>query len=144
MLVEDRLFDNAPFVGVVKPLFERRLHDAQITRDHLKAFEESRVVLASAKLGSAREAALRRELTVDTAGYLIKGLEPEKARRFLAGSGLARDAGYCSLYAAACAPRPVLAALRAARAAFLRTGVSAPGSRGEYAAVEALVRPLLQ
>jgi hypothetical protein len=59
-----------------EPLSVRRLHDAQVTRDHSKAYQEAQVVLASAKLAPAAEAALRRELALETATYMVKGLEP--------------------------------------------------------------------
>ncbi|MDX6770742.1 MAG: glycosyltransferase family 2 protein [Elusimicrobiota bacterium] len=131
--------------GVIRePLAVRRLHDAQVTRDHAKAFQESAVPLASAKLPPAEEAALRRRYAHDAARYLIKGLEPEKARAFLASAPIPRDAAYWGLYAAALTPRPVLAGLRAARAAFLRKGpVALPARSLEFAAVEELVRPLM-
>ena len=130
--------------GVLRePLSVRRLHDAQVTRDHVKAFDESRVVLASARMEPEAEAALRRELVLESATYLIKGLEPVKARRFLEGSGIPHDASYLKLHAASLAPRPLLAALRAARGAFLKSAPRAPVSGAEFAAVEALVRPIL-
>ena len=131
--------------GVLRePLSVRRLHDAQVTRDHAKAFQESAVVLASAKLPPEKEAALRGELALETATYMVKGLEPEKARRFLRESVAPRDAAWWRLYAAASAPRTLLAVLRAVRAAALKTGAAnAPAARAEFARVEALVRTIL-
>lgn len=131
--------------GVIRePLAVRRLHDAQVTRDHAKAFRESAVPLASAKLPPAEEAALRRRYALDAAVYLIKELEPGKARAFLDEAPIPHDAAWWRLYAAALTPRPVLAALRAARAAFLKKGPVAPPARSlEFAAVEELVRPLM-
>lgn len=131
--------------GVIRePLAVRRLHDAQVTRDHVKAFRESAVPLASAKLEPAAEAALRRRLAHDAAVYLIKGLEPEKARAFLAEAPIPHDAAYWRLYAAALTPRPMLATLRALRAALLKKApVASPARSLEFAAVEELVRPLM-
>lgn len=131
--------------GVIRePLAVRRLHDTQTTRDHVQAFRDSAVTLASARMAPEQEAALRRRLAHDAATYLIKGLEPGKARAFLREAPIPRDAAWWRLYAAAHAPRPLLAALRGARAAFLRNGPVAPPARSlEFAAVEELVRPLL-
>lgn len=130
--------------GVLRePLAVRRMHDAQVTRDHARAFEETRVVLDSAKLKPEEMAALRRDFAHETAVYLIKGLEPEKARHFLKNSGLPRDGVYWRLYAAGLAPRPLLAALRAARAAFLQVAPRAPAVSAEFAKVETLVRTIL-
>lgn len=139
-----RLLAAGAETGVLRrPLAVRRLHDAQVTRDHIKAFEESRVVLASARMEPAAEAALRRELALEAATYLIKGIEPEKARRFLKASGIPHDASYWKLYAGSLAPRPLLSALRIARKALLRSGPRAPVADAEFTAVEALVRPIL-
>lgn len=130
--------------GVLRePLAVRRLHDAQVTRDHIKAFEESRVVLASARMEPAAEAALRRDLVLEAATYLIKGLEPAKARRFLQASAIPRDISYWRLYGASLVPRPLLSALRSARKLFLEAGPRPAADEKEFAAVEALVRPLL-
>ncbi len=132
--------------GVLREaLAVRRLHDAQVTRDHTKAFRESAVPLASAKLPPEEEAALRRRYAHDAATYLIKDLEPGKARAFLDTAPIPHDAAYWRLYAASLTPRPVLAALRALRSAYLRRGPVAPPARSlEFAAVEELVRPLLK
>lgn len=131
--------------GVIRePLAVRRLHDAQTTRDHVQAFRDSAVTLAAARMAPGEEAALRRRLAHDAAVYLIKDLAPEKARAFLAEAPIPRDAAWWRLYAAAHTPRPVLAALRAARAVLLRRGPVAPPARSlEFAAVEELVRPLM-
>jgi GT2 family glycosyltransferase len=131
--------------GVIRePLAVRRLHDRQTTRDHVQAFRDSAVTLSSARMDPREEAALRRRLAHDAATYLIKDLAPEKARAFLAEAPIPRDAAWWRLYAAAHTPRPVLAALRAARAALLRKGPVAPPARSaEFASVEELVRPLM-
>lgn len=129
---------------IPEPLAVRRLHDAQVTRDHTNAFRESALPLASAKLPPEKEAELRRKYAHDAATYLIKDLQPEKARAFLAEAPIPHDGAWLKLYAMAHAPRPLLSALRSARAAFLRKGPVAPPARSlEFAAVEELVRPLM-
>lgn len=131
--------------SINEPLAVRRLHDAQVTRDHTAAFRESALPLSSAKLPPAKEAELRRKYAHDAALYLIKDLQPEKARAFLAEAPIPRDAAWWKLYAMAHAPRPLLSSLRSARAALLRKGPVAPPARSlEFAAVEELVRPLMR
>ncbi|MEK7388700.1 MAG: glycosyltransferase family A protein [Elusimicrobiota bacterium] len=108
-------------VGVLRdPLAVRRVHDGQITRDHVKAYEETSVVLKSAQLTDEEALQLRRGYARDTALYLIKGLETRKAREFMRDCGLPRDAAYWRLYAAALVPSCILSALRRMRALCVR------------------------
>jgi len=131
-------------VGVLhEPLALRRLHDAQVTRDHQKALRECMTVLKVAAAPPDVDRAYRREMVLDAAEYTLKNLEPREARKILAGSGIPADMRYGALRLASYLPVFVLAALRRARTAFLLARPQEPEVESEFKAVEAVVRTIL-
>lgn len=130
-------------VGVLRePLAVRVLHERQITGDHLRDFEEA--VLALKAGGAPPETAerRRRELAVEVAEYLWKGMKPREARALLERE-LGEDARSCGLYAKTFAPRPFLSAARAARGLWLRLRYAPLLAPPEYRAAERMIRPYL-
>ena len=126
-----------------RPLAVRRLHDAQVTKDHAKAFEESAVVLKNARITVEMKESLRRDLALEIGGYLVKNLEGAKMQEFLRRTGIERDAGYWRLYATGFLPRCVLSLLYRARKLYLELRYRPRFAGKEFRAIDALVRPLL-
>jgi glycosyltransferase involved in cell wall biosynthesis len=139
-----RLLDAGVEAGVLpEPLAVRRLHDAQVTKDHSKAFEESAVVLKNVQVSDEMRESLRRDLALEIGTYLLKNLEPEKMQEFLRRSGIERDAAYIFLYAKGYLPRHVLALLYKARKLYLELRYQPRFAGKEFRAIDALVQPIL-
>ena len=139
-----RLLDAGVEAGVLpEPLAVRRLHDAQVTKDHSKAFEESAVVLKNVQVSDEMRESLRRDLALEIGTYLLKNLEPEKMQQFLRRTGIERDAAYMALYAKGYLPRHVLALLYKARKLYLELRYQPRFAGKEFRDIDALVRPIL-
>ncbi|MBI3300010.1 MAG: glycosyltransferase family 2 protein [Elusimicrobia bacterium] len=132
-----------PVGAIHEPMAIRRLHDAQVTRDHQKALRECMRVLETAAAPPEVDRAYRRELTLDAAVYTLKNLEPAVARRLLADSSIPRDLKYRALTLASYLPVPALAALRRLRTAVLLGAPQEPERKAEFKAVEDAVRKIL-
>lgn len=128
--------------GLSRPLAVRRIHEAQITRDHERDFQESLIALRSGAAPPEVERSFRESAALDAACYLLKGLEPEKARRMLAAYTGPRRGRYWRLYLLGLLPEPLLRFSRGSRrlCLSLRYGLFAPR---EFRTVARLVRPLI-
>jgi GT2 family glycosyltransferase len=139
-----RLLDAGVEAGVLpEALAVRRLHDAQVTKDHSKAFEESAVVLKNVQVSDEMRESLRRDLALEIGTYLLKNLEPEKMQAFLRRSAIEHDAAYAILYAKGYLPRHVLALLYKARKLYLELRYQPRFAGKEFRAIDALVGPIL-
>jgi glycosyltransferase involved in cell wall biosynthesis len=139
-----RILDSGIEAGVLpEPLAVRRLHDAQITKDHAKTFEESAVVLKNAQVSDEMRESLRRDLALEIAGYMIKNFQGRRTQEFLKGTGIERDLSFWRLYAMGFLPRPFLRLLYAARKRYLELRYDPRFAGKEFKAIDALVRPLL-
>ena len=139
-----RILDAGFEAGVLpQPLAVRRIHDAQITKDHAKTFEESEVVLKNAELTDEMRTALRRDLALEIAGYMVKNLQGRRMQEFLRRTGIERDVRYWRLYAMGCLPRFVLSPMYEARKLYLELRYDPRFAGKEFREIDALVRPLL-
>lgn len=131
-------------VGVLRqPLAVRRLHDSQVTRNYERAFQESMMTLQSARAPENVERAYRDDRIAETAVYLIKSLEPEKALAFLERSEMRRNLRYFKFYCFSLVPVSLLALLRWFRKIYLeKAPIPALADEGSRQA-DRLVRTIL-
>ncbi|MBI5594581.1 MAG: glycosyltransferase family 2 protein, partial [Elusimicrobia bacterium] len=110
-----RMLAGGVEVGALpEPLSVRTIHEGQITREHARDYAEAVEALRSSGAAPAEFEERRRALALEVAGYMLKGLEPAKARAFLEAE-LGPAARATLLWKLSFTPRPVLAAARAAR-----------------------------
>lgn len=138
-----RMFGGGLEVGVLREsLAVRCLHEAQITRDHARDFEEALVALNSGGPPPELAARKRRLLAVEVAEYLLKSLEPARARAFLVKE-LGADARALPLYWETFLPAPVLGLAKALRRAALKARFNPLLAPRDFRAAERMVRPYL-
>lgn len=125
------------------PLSVRTLHEGQITREHGRDYRESLEALRASGAAPELVEERRRALAEEVAGYMLKALKPAEARAFLEAE-LGPAARRTAVWRWAAVPRPVLAAARAARAAWLKARYSPALAPADYAAATAAVRPFLE
>ncbi|MHB2025245.1 MAG: glycosyltransferase family 2 protein [Elusimicrobiota bacterium] len=107
-----RMLGSGIKIGVIRaPLAARRLHPDQITMEHERAYQESLTALASGGISASDFVVEKKRLALATAGYLVKSLEPDKARRFLKRE-LGQSAARHAIYWASFLPRPALSAAK--------------------------------
>lgn len=124
-------------VGVIRqPTSIRRIHEAQITRDYAKDFEESSIALDSGSVPPEIRETLKKKLAIETGTYFLKDLQPAKARAYFERAGY-RGANYWATYL----PPRFLELPKKLRRAYLEWGGS-PLRRDEFDRVETLVREL--
>ena len=138
-----RMFLGGVEVGVIyEPLAIRRIHDGQVTHKWLEEYPEAVAALEAGGTPPEVMAQEKRKLVLEIAGYLVKNLQPAKARAFMEDE-LGAAAKNEPLYAAARAPGPLLAAAKEARKWWLMARhhpVLADARRRE---VYALIDPLI-
>ena len=107
-----RMFDGGVQVGVIrKPLAIRRIHDEQVTHYWLEEFPEALAALEAGLPSKEIFERERRKLVYEFALYLIKALQPKKARRFMREQ-LGTGAYASRLYWYGLTPVPLLRQLR--------------------------------
>lgn len=109
-----------PVGAIPRPLAVRRLHEEQITRDHERDFQESLMALRSGGASLEVEKAYWQEMVLETASYLIKNLNPHKARQFLRQSDVPRNGRFWILFLLSLLPGPFLSLLRHCRTTYLK------------------------
>lgn len=103
--------------GVGDPLVVRFIHEAQITRDHRKDFEESMEALRASGAPPQEAARVRKKIAREVAEYLWRDLRPAAAREMLEREAPGERGGaYWKTYL----PAAALAPLKCARAGWLR------------------------
>ncbi len=135
-----RMLAGGLAVGAIKePLAVRMLHEAQITGDYQRDFEEALVALEAGNPPEDVASAKRRELAVEVAAYLWKGLEPAKARSLLLKE-LGDDAASHPLYKKTFLPRGALWAGKGLRRLYLTLRYSALLAPAEFRRVDRTIR----
>ena len=128
--------------GVLRqPLAIRRLHHSQITRDYTRAFAESMITMEKAGIPDNLKNAYHDDRIAETADYLIKSLEPSKARDFLKKSKT-KNFRYFKLHIFSLLPASLLFLLRWLRQACLKI-ISAINQDEESRQADKLMRSIL-
>lgn len=138
-----RMFAGGVEVGAIrKALAIRRIHDAQVTHKWVQEYPEA---LEALKAGNPSPEVLeqeRRKLVDEVAGYLIKSLQPEAARRFIE-EHLGEDASSSQCYKQTFVPVPVLGAAKGLRKQWLKLRYHPLFAPSDWSKAHALVQPLI-
>ncbi|MBI4061187.1 MAG: glycosyltransferase family 2 protein [Elusimicrobia bacterium] len=138
-----RMLADGVEVGVIyERLAIRRIHEGQVTHKWLEEYPEGVAALVAGGTPPDVIETEKKKLVREIAIYLIKNLQPLKAREFMLkelGGGAKKD----RLYAATMIPRPVLAAAREARKAWLKLRRHPAFASAEERAVYELITPLI-
>ena len=133
-----RMLDAGLEVGALnQPLAVRFLHEGQITRDHLKDFEESMVALRSSGAPPEEMIRVRLREARAVAEYLWRGGRPRQARELWKRELGSMTPGF---YLKTALPSPVIDAARALRGLWLRTRYHPAFAPADYRSVAELVR----
>lgn len=136
-----RMLGGGLEVGAVnEPLSVRVLHETQITGDYARDFEESLLALKAAKPPPEVMDRKRRELVIEVATYLLKGLKPVQAREFLEDQ-LGEPAKSLRVHRRTFTSPGLLKFLKSLRAAYLKLRYSSPLAPLEYRKTSARVLP---
>jgi glycosyltransferase involved in cell wall biosynthesis len=139
-----RMLGGGLRVGVIRePLSVRRIHETQITGDYERDFTESLLALAAGNPPQDVAKRRRRELAVEVATYLWKGLRPGDARTYL-NQELGEEASSHPLYWKTYLPRPVLWALKSGRGLYVRLKYGALFAPEDFRTAEKMIEPCLE
>ncbi|MBI4057619.1 MAG: glycosyltransferase family 2 protein [Elusimicrobia bacterium] len=139
-----RMLRQGTQVGVLRaPLAVRRLHDAQLTHDYERDFEESLVALKSGGASAHVERRYRREMALQTAVYLWKSRQPRRAREFLKKCGIPHDRQYYQWYLLSFLPPFVLGLFRWIRKIYLKKKSKGDHGSQQFKDVEILLQSVL-
>ncbi|MEE8424392.1 MAG: hypothetical protein V3S11_01110, partial [Elusimicrobiota bacterium] len=138
-----RMLGGGLEVGAIStPLSVRALHEGQITGDYQRDFTESLLALEAGKPPKEEAKRKRRELAIEIATYLWKGLQPEEARKLLKKE-LGGDAASHPLYRKTFLPGWMLACAKTLRTCGLKLRYSALLAPVEFKRAERKIRPYL-
>lgn len=138
-----RMLGGGLEVGAIStPLSVRALHEGQITGDYQRDFTESLLALEAGKPPKEEAERKRRELAIEIATYLWKGLQPEEARELLKKE-LGEDAASHPLYRRTFLPGWLLSSAKKLRELGLRLRYSEFLAPPDYRRAARLIRPYL-
>lgn len=138
-----RMLADGVEVGVIYDrLAVRRIHEGQVTHKWLEEYPEGIAALVAGGTPPDIVAAEKRKIVRDLATYLVKNLQPEKAREFMLRE-LGEDAKTLPVWKTTFVPTPVLAAAKKAREWWLIAKNQPAWATEEQKAVYALIDPLI-
>jgi GT2 family glycosyltransferase len=138
-----RMFLGGVEVGVIyEPLAIRRIHDGQVTHKWLEEYPEAVAALEAGGTPPETLAVEKRKLVLEIARYLVKNLQPDKARAFMEKE-LGEAAKSEPVYAAALSPAPLLALAKSARKWWLMARHHPALADARRREVYALIDPLI-
>lgn len=138
-----RMLADGVEVGVIyERLAVRRIHEGQVTHKWLEEYPEGMAALVAGGTPPDILEAEKRKIVREIASYLVKNLQPEKAREFLLKE-LGEEAKSMPVYQSTFVPAPLLAAAKEARKAWLMARHSRALATAEEREVYALIDPLI-
>lgn len=138
-----RMLADGVEVGVIyERLAVRRIHEGQVTHKWLEEYPEGMAALVAGGTPPDILAAEKRKIVREISAYLIKSLQPGKAREFMLQE-LGGAARLDSLYAATFLPSPVLSAAKELRRAWLELRHHPSLAGEEERKVYELITPLI-
>lgn len=139
-----RMLADGVEVGVIyERLAIRRIHEGQVTHKWLEEYPEGIAALVAGGTPPDVLAAEKKKIVAEIAAYLVKNLQPEKAREFMLKE-LGEEAKSLRVYKATMVPAPVLAAAKKAREWWLIARNQPALATAEAKAVYALIDPLIK
>lgn len=138
-----RMLADGVEVGVIyEKLAVRRIHEGQVTHKWLEEYPEGMAALVAGGTPPDILAAEKKKIVRDIATYLIKSLQPAKAREFMLRE-LGEEAKTLPIYKATGVPAPILSVAREARKAWLTVrhtrALASPEQREVYALIDPLI-----
>jgi len=138
-----RMLNDGVEVGVIyERLAVRRIHEGQVTHKWLEEYPEGMAALVAGGTPPDILAAEKRKIVREIASYLVKNLQPEKARAFMLKE-LGEEAKALPIYKATMVPAPLLAAAKEARKAWLTVRHHRALATAQEREVYALIDPLI-
>jgi glycosyltransferase involved in cell wall biosynthesis len=138
-----RMLADGVEVGVIyERLAIRRIHEGQVTHKWLEEYPEGMAALIAGGTPPDILAAEKKKIVRDIATYLIKSLQPAKAREFMLCE-LGEEAKTLPVYRATMVPAPILSAAREARRVWLSVRHHPALATAEQREVYALIDPLI-
>lgn len=138
-----RMLADGVEVGVLyERLAIRRIHEGQVTHKWLEEYPEGMAALVAGGTPPDILEAEKRKIVREIASYLIKNLQPGKAREFMLKE-LGEEAKSMPIYKATFVPAPLLAASKQARKAWLMARHNRALATAEEREIYALIDPLI-
>lgn len=138
-----RMLADGVEVGVIyERLAIRRIHEGQVTHKWLEEYPEGMAALVAGGTPPDILEAEKRKIVREIASYLVKNLQPEKAREFMLKE-LGDEAKTMPVYKATMVPSPLLSLAKEARKAWLIARHSRALASAEERGVYALIDPLI-
>lgn len=138
-----RMLADGVEVGVIyERLAVRRIHEGQVTHKWLEEYPEGMAALVAGGTPPDILEAEKRKIVREIASYLVKNLQPAKAREFMLKE-LGDEAKSMPVYKATLVPAPILAAAKEARKWWLIAKNQPSLASDEARAVYALIDPLI-
>jgi len=138
-----RMLADGVEVGVIyERLAIRRIHEGQVTHKWLEEYPEGMAALVAGGTPPDILEAEKRKIVREIASYLVKNLQPEKAREFMLKE-LGDEAKTMSVYKATMVPSPLLSLAKEARKAWLIARHSRALASAEERTVYDLIDPLI-
>jgi hypothetical protein len=138
-----RMLADGVEVGVIyERLAVRRIHEGQVTHKWLEEYPEGMAALVAGGTPPDILEAEKRKIVREIASYLVKNLQPEKAREFMLKE-LGDEAKAMPVYKATMFPAPLLSLAKEARKAWLIARHSRALASAEERAVYGLIDPLI-
>ena len=139
-----RMLADGVQVGVLyERLAIRRIHEGQVTHKWLEEYPEGMAALVAAGTPSDILEAEKRKIVREIASYLVKNLQPAKAREFMLKE-LGDEARAMPVFKSTLVPAPILAAAKEARKAWLSLRHHPALATAEQREVYALIDPLIR
>jgi len=138
-----RMLADGVKVGVIyERLAIRRIHEGQVTHKWLEEYPEGMAALVAGGTPPDIIEAEKRKIVHEIASYLVKNLQPAKAREFMLKE-LGDAAKDMPVYRATLVPAPLLAAAKEARKAWLTVRhhpvLATPEERSVYSLIDPLI-----
>ncbi len=139
-----RMLADGVEVGVIyERLAIRRIHEGQVTHKWLEEYPEGMAALVAGGTPPDILEAEKRKIVREIASYLIKNLQPAKAREFMLKE-LGDEAKSMPVYKATLLPAPVLSVAKEARKTWLELRHHPSLATAEERAVYDLINPLIR
>jgi len=138
-----RMLADGVEVGVIyERLAIRRIHEGQVTHKWLEEYPEGMAALVAGGTPPDILAAEKKKIVRDIATYLVKSMQPAKAREFMLRE-LGEEAKTLPIYKATSVPAPLLSAAREARRVWLTLRHTRALATPEQREIYALIDPLI-
>jgi hypothetical protein len=140
-----RMLADGVEVGVIyEKLAVRRIHDGQVTHKWLEEYPEGMAALVAGGTPPDILAAEKKKIVRDIATYLVKSMQPAKAREFMVRELGEAEAKTLPIWSATGVPASLLSVAREARKVWLTLKHNRALATAEQLEVYKLIDPLIE